>query len=70
MLVLAMEFSRGAERTQGAGPPNFQTSGPAPFVRAIGRRPRGRPASQLRDGIRPGLSEWTGSRGHSLKTEQ
>ena len=37
MLVLAMEFSRGAERTQGAGPPNFQTGGSGAF--RAGERP-------------------------------
>ena len=70
MLVLAMEFSRGVQRPQGAVRTSIQTGALAPFGRTSGRADlEGRPASLRRDGYRPGLLDRAGSRGHSLKTE-
>ena len=70
MLVLAMEFSRGVLRPQGARAHLIETGALAPFGRTSGRADlEGRPASLRRDGYRPGLLERAGSRGHSLKTE-
>ena len=70
MLVLAMEFSRGVRRPQGARAHLIETGALAPFGRTSGRTDlEGRPASLRRDGDRPGLLARAGTRGHSLKTE-
>ena len=51
MLVLAMEFSRGVQRPQGAVLTNNKTGELAPFGRTSGRADlKGRPASLWRDG--------------------
>src|SRR5665213_4630818 len=51
MLVLAMEFSRGVQRPQGAVLTKNKTGELAPFGRASGRADlEGRPASLRRDG--------------------
>jgi len=56
MLVLAMEFSRGVQRPQGARAHLIETGVLAPFGRTSGRADlEGRPASLRRDGNRPGL---------------
>ena len=56
MLVLAMEFSRGVQRPQGARTHLNETGVLAPFGRTSGRADlEGRPASLRRDGFRPGL---------------
>ena len=56
MLVLAMEFSRGVQRPQGAVLTNNKTGELAPFGRTSGRADlEGRPASLRRDRIRSGL---------------
>ena len=56
MLVLAMEFSRGVRRPQGARAHLIETGALTPFGRTSGRAdPEGRPASLRRDGDRPGL---------------
>ena len=55
MLVLAMEFSRGAQRA--FGPPtskNRPTTGRDAHGRAAGTRSRAEPASRRRDGIASG----------------
>ena len=58
MLVLAMEFSRGVLRPQGARAHLFETGVLAPFGRTSGRADlEGRPASLRRDGYRSGLLE-------------
>jgi len=70
MLVLAMEFSRGALRTHGAAGTKEQTGG--------GRCTRGREAGCILDEDRrhrvggtesPRAAHRAGSEGHSLKTE-
>ena len=56
MLVLAMEFSRGVRRPQGARAHLIETGALAPFGRTSGRSDlEGRPASLRRVGDRPGL---------------
>ena len=56
MLVLAMEFSRGVQRPQGAVLTNNKTGELAPFGRTSGRTDlEGRPASLRRDGYRSRL---------------
>ena len=59
MLVLAMEFSRGAQRAHRATVINEQTDEGAQYGRASGRhvRSQGGPASRRRDGIAPGCPD-------------
>ena len=61
MLVLAMEFSRGVQRPQGARAHLIETGALAPFGRTSGRADlEGRPASLRRDGTHPGLLDEQG----------
>jgi hypothetical protein len=70
MLVLAMEFSRCAQRARRATIIKEQTD-----ERVQRTRARGRPKPQRGGGFasegrnRPGLLEEQGTEGHSLKTE-
>ncbi len=70
MLVLAMEFSRGAQHTQGVG--RHQTQDRCHDAFRVGERPggletRGRRRWEVE--LVPGCSDEQGSGGHSLKTE-
>jgi|HubBroStandDraft_2_1064218.scaffolds.fasta_scaffold69801_2 hypothetical protein len=71
MLVLAMEFSRGAQRPFGARDTIEQTGAEAQNGRASGRQTHQLGGFRLRVGgsESPGTAQWAGSKGHSLKTE-
>ena len=71
MLVLAMEFSRGAQRAFWARDTIEQTGVGAQNGRASGRHTHQLGGSRLRVGgsESPGTAQWAGSKGHSLKTE-
>jgi hypothetical protein len=67
MLVLAMEFSRGAQRT-GWGSSDLRKQGQDPTGRAGGRR-LGRAIGTAAEGTRRPSTAKGGAKGRSLKTE-
>ena len=69
MLVLAMEFSRGAQRALGATGVKEQTDAGVRSARASGRRRLEVVPAALGGKDSPRAAESAGSEGHSLKTE-
>jgi hypothetical protein len=69
MLVLAMEFSRGAQRAHGTAGIEIQTDTGARWARASGRHSRGE-AGIASEGLESArAARRAGTEGHSLKTE-